>query len=618
MTEHILTELSQLTAAARTYAVLDSQSDIRQTQSAVDSALVPITMIPSSVKAGCAIASLWKVMPAMLYDEAASVLDIAAQRQNIMLTNHVAWKWLEVTCTENCWRHILNRGPSDTWIKCLTDRVDNLIDGFVTTCPINPEDFLPGLQASTYQWRRARTANKLVGNQRHSFIYTTVTAIVRKWLGYPSDGISHAQAIFVDNMVKTMGHDVLLLNITWTSYIKLQAYITGQSKYGTIIISQFAAFQEHLSIHPLGNPTTAASVALSDIGRLMSAFRNSELPLFMFPEHTIQEAVQTIPCRVSLPSPSSSTVSTSVVVADSHQPKMGKPELILQYLIQLLPFIDNDLPSTPLMTKIQHNLDHYLPFRDHAPQRIKSVGLNGPYHSAVINTHTAYFDSLFWRGISYSTASATNHTMIFDLLDFRQRESSSIESIGIIETEKYFCNPKAYGPYNYSRTTALADQYWESSGRPELSDWLKQDVKPPYLDQWCFFKGTYLKDAKGNYEKDSKNKKIKAFPQIGNLVAHVLTGDYASAGKVELPSVWDMGEVITEINAGGIKGLIAIGYLGGIRKPSQEQVTVAFEHLYEYLEANLSERQKQLMGFGTLLVEHALCKFTQARKYKWV
>jgi hypothetical protein len=71
-----------------------------------------------------------------------------------------------------------------------------------------------------------------------------------------------------------------------------------------------------------------------------------------------------------------------------------------------------------------------------------------------------------------------------------------------------------------------------------------------------------------------------------------------------------MSEVITKINAGGLKGLIAISYLAGIKKPSQEQVTVVFEHLYQYLEANLSERQKNLMGFGVLLVEHALCKFT--------
>jgi hypothetical protein len=47
-------------------------------------------MSPSSVKAGCAIALLWNVMPAMLYNEAVSILDIAIQCQNIMLINHAA------------------------------------------------------------------------------------------------------------------------------------------------------------------------------------------------------------------------------------------------------------------------------------------------------------------------------------------------------------------------------------------------------------------------------------------------------------------------------------------------------------------------------------------------
>jgi hypothetical protein len=55
-----------------------------------------------------------------------------------------------------------------------------------------------------------------------------------------------------------------------------------------------------------------------------------------------------------------------------------------------------------------------------------------------------------------------------------------------------------------------------------------------------------------------------------------------------MPSIQDMGEVITEINAGGLKGLITIGYLPGIEKPSQQQVTEALTHLYQYLEANLS------------------------------
>jgi hypothetical protein len=151
-----------------------------------------------------------------------------------------------------------------------------------------------------------------------------------------------------------------------------------------------------------------------------------------------------------------------------------------------------------------------------------------------------------------------------------------------------------------------------------LTSWLKKNIKPTYLEQWRFFKGSYLKDSKGKYERDSKDKKKKAFPQIGNLISHVLTADYAHAGKVQLPSIEDMGELVAEIDAGGLKGLRALGYLDGVPKPSKEQVTGALRDIYEYLSANLTERQKRLMDFGMLLIEHALCKFSRCRTYNWV
>jgi hypothetical protein len=56
---------------------------------------------------------------------------------------------------------------------------------------------------------------------------------------------------------------------------------------------------------------------------------------------------------------------------------------------------DKNLPITLLMIQIQDNLEHHLPFLDYAPQQIKSIGPKRPYHPMVINTCTAYFDSLF-------------------------------------------------------------------------------------------------------------------------------------------------------------------------------------------------------------------------------
>jgi hypothetical protein len=114
------------------------------------------------------------------------------------------------------------------------------------------------------------------------------------------------------------------------------------------------------------------------------------------------------------------------------------------------------------------------------------------------------------------------------------------------------------------------------------------------------------------------NKKIKAFPPIGNLIAHVLTGDYVYAGKVEMATIEEMGTIIKEVDAGGLKGLHDIGYFGGISAPSEEQVTEALWEVFNYLDTHLTERQKQLIVFDILLVEHALHKYSQCHVYRWV
>ena len=46
-----------------------------------------------------------------------------------------------------------------------------------------------------------------------------------------------------------------------------------------------------------------------------------------------------------------------------------------------------------------------------------------------------------------------------------------------------------------------------------------------------------------------------------------------------MPTVEEMGEVITKINVGGVKGLRGIGYLKGIDEPTQKQVTDALQNV---------------------------------------
>lgn len=238
-----MAEKSRFMMAAKVLASLNTYGETNNAQNTIDNALLPITSEPSSVMAGHAIASFWEFIPVMWHDEAASTLELAIQCQNIMLINHTVWKWLNVTCMDNCWSHICSCGPSDNWIKRLTDRVDNVIDTrSAMECTISLEDFLPGLNAAAFKWRRSQHSNILFGEKCSIVIFNTVTAIVRQWLGYPIAGVLQAQAIFVDDIIKTMGVDVLLLDVLWTSYCKLNTFIISKPTFGTIIEQHFDKF----------------------------------------------------------------------------------------------------------------------------------------------------------------------------------------------------------------------------------------------------------------------------------------------------------------------------------------------------------------------------------------
>lgn len=120
------------------------------------------------------------------------------------------------------------------------------------------------------------------------------------------------------------------------------------------------------------------------------------------------------------------------------------------------------------------------------------------------------------------------------------------------------------------------------------------------------------------FTKDQSGQKIKAFPQIGNLVAHLLAGDYAYTGKVKMPSVEEMGEVIHDVDAGGIAGLRVLGYFGKGEKPSQSQVTAGLEDVHAFVMSVLPRDSREMMGYDLIMLEHALCKISRCRVNKWI
>jgi hypothetical protein len=587
-------------SAARTLIPLSIQSYVTNPDKSLHLAFQYLNDHPLSDNAGYSIATIWNVLPTLYQRQAHSHLDLAIQRQQIMLANHAAWKWLENICHASCWQFLVDHGSAEeTWITRLTAVVANLLDSNTKSALIEPQHVIPHFVAKPYEWTRANRARILHGKLRNEFILRTVTSIIQQWLGYPSKGCSQAQAWFVDKVVNVTGPEILLLDEFWKSHQKLKSSVFGNSQLGRVIPAHFDSFMQQLHQHPLSDPFSSERHALQDIGLLFEAYRSSNLAEFF------TSASSSAVGAPSLPQPLDSPL-TEITPSPPPSPSIppppsttGNPDIFLQYLRRLLPYLDHSLPSNSLVDKIGRDVDRYLPFREKAPQRLQSLGPNGPFRDEILCTRLGYFDALFWRGIGYRTQSVSDGRMVFDYPTFQQH-FTSLDTAG----ERYYCNKAAFGPSNAGRTTDSAAIYWESSGLAECTNWLFNNERPLFRDQWRFFIRKRIGDE-------------KAFPQYGNVVSLALTGDYVYAGKVLMPTVDEMGTVVWEINKGGVAGLRGAGYFDADR-PSSDATVEAFRDVYDYLNAHLTQQEKELMGFDVIMVEHMLCKFSRARVNGWI
>lgn len=101
--------------------------------------------------------------------------------------------------------------------------------------------------------------------------------------------------------------------------------------------------------------------------------------------------------------------------------------------------------------------------------------------------------------------------------------------------------------------------------------------------------------------------KRKLLPGCGKLTATLLASDFVHAGKVKMPSVTEMGQVVSLLNLGVQGGLICLGLLSG-KSATEDEVCTAFELAYNHLEAKLPAAVKSRIKFDPIMLEHALCK----------
>ena len=100
---------------------------------------------------------------------------------------------------------------------------------------------------------------------------------------------------------------------------------------------------------------------------------------------------------------------------------------------------------------------------------------------------------------------------------------------------------------------------------------------------------------------------------VGDLTAYLLAADLTYAGKVAHPTPKDVGRAIWTMKGGSLAGLILLGLVAS-EKASLEEVTSAFETLYQGLDAGLTDTNKTNAGWDPIMAEHLLCKFMRIKR----
>ncbi|KZV58838.1 hypothetical protein PENSPDRAFT_672785, partial [Peniophora sp. CONT] len=105
---------------------------------------------------------------------------------------------------------------------------------------------------------------------------------------------------------------------------------------------------------------------------------------------------------------------------------------------------------------------------------------------------------------------------------------------------------------------------------------------------------------------------------VGPLLAMQITGDYFVAGHLDEPSMDDMGEIIREINSGGVRGLRAMGFIpNNIPEPNRNRkydvgiVQKAFSEYYTWVTSNMDNTDRERWRWSVITAENHLCKHTR-------
>ncbi|KAJ6467602.1 hypothetical protein DFH09DRAFT_1381380 [Mycena vulgaris] len=535
-------------------------------------------------------------------------------RQRVMIASGMVWKWMHITIPEACKSMVSpstpsvpptpdsHTSPTPTWLSQLAAKIQTL-----SLIPKKTEDLKPGdylhlaKAAKPYRYCAPRPGSVATSDERLKHVAEEIMRALMQWLGFKPE-IADAQGWFAHHLMTSIGSAVLLLDTVWDSHQHIAARVIGERRLKVIKPEDLAPFKNRLKSHPISQPTSNLFSQIQKLGSVYNEIRKS----------------MSVPGNASSATSSASTSNMSTQIQQQSSipwdpttdspgstVKSPRPDIMLRFLRIAVKAIPGHHGTTTGRGDIQqraekaildrvdrsnHRSDHIMPLRQYGQSYLWISKPGGPFSPEHIRTRAGFFSVLLWRAVTFH-APIVEHHQLFQSLEEWEKKVADLQPAE-------YARADAYGGWpNKPRVTAALDTartIWRMTGRAKILEWLTAPTKPRYMEMYQL---------------------MLQFPQVGNLIAHLLVSDYVYHGIIEMPSVQEMGEIIHTIKAGALDGLVRLGYLDS-RDASKEEVINAFESLYGYLDTNLTPEEKILMCFNPIMLEHLLCKMKRIKDLK--
>ncbi|KAJ7167936.1 hypothetical protein C8R46DRAFT_1191923 [Mycena filopes] len=504
---------------------------------------------------------------------------------SVMQITYLVWHWLDSYCV-NVIVKAFDDPTADSWIGRLARLIHTLMDTRAPTRVLVASEY--GLELdSTFEYRhRARLDVEVPRGQ----VVAVVLQCIGHWLNFPTTTQSRAQAWFVDTITRAFDPLILLLDSVWYAYGHLNSEVFAGRNTQITAPAAFLPLANALKHCPLATPSSEERLLLAEMGTMAESYRTG---------------------RMATLAPSSSPPRLRLTDSDSAEVRMMNR--FLDALLELEPLLDgyeNIAQPTRFQAVVNGKRDFLLPFREHAPSRVRSRLPGNSFDPVHARSLAGLFSGLIFRAVIFATPFSLEATTHFSAPAAWTTETTKFAG----KPESFFCNLSAYSRRKSNRGRHLVSRYWTTINDPGCPNWETNTREGLYDFAECF---AFLTASRP-----------KPFPEIGVLIAFLLTADFSYAGAVKAPSVGTVATMIRTINAGGMAGLEQLQLiplrptgLGVSQRPNLgdvSQVKAGLTRLYDFLHVKLPSASKTRMGFDAIMVENSLCKWTRWVKLKFV